>query len=237
MLIQSRSLAILTLAAVTALPLSAAPAVALDEAPGEWDNLKACEKRLCTMVLTKEPSGSDLTCDLSKTWARSSLKGGEKKGMSWGFGDARCGLDFTLSRTDVVSALTLPKHTIQMPLQTVNCQVEREEELKRVTIKLQPKLKFKDGKADKVWINLKEIEGPDDIKGTVSVAAGLEDSLGLFHGPLIKSINKFLHKQCAQRYGSEAQAKDKAKATGPADKSPSVATETPPAASAATASP
>jgi hypothetical protein len=211
MLRQPRPLAILTLAAIAAF---GTPAGALDEAAGEWDNLKACEKRLCTMVLTKPASGSDLTCDLSKTWAKSSLKGGEKKGMSWGFGDARCGLDFTLSRADVVSALTLPKHTIQLPMQTVKCQVERDEELKNVTIKLQPKLKFKNGNADKVWINLKEVEGPEDIKGTVSVAAGLEDSLGLFHGPLIRSINKFLHKQCEQRYGASAQAKP-AKASAP----------------------
>ena len=68
----------------------------------------------------------------------------------------------------------------------MNCVVERDQQLKPVIIKLAPKLEFKNGKADKVWINLKEIEGPDDIKGTVWTAAKLEDTLGIFHAPMIK---------------------------------------------------
>jgi hypothetical protein len=210
-----------------------AAALALEEPADEWDRLKACEKDLCTMVLEQEAAGSDLKCAISKTWARSSLKGGEKKGVLWGFGDAQCGLDLTLSRADVVAALTRPEHTVQVPLHTVKCQVERGEEIERVTIKLSPKLKFKHGKADKVWINVKEIAGPEDVKGTVAVAASLEDTLGIFHKPLIKSINKFLHTQCAQRYGPEAEErKAQVKTPGPAGAGTS---EAPVSASTATA--
>lgn len=188
------------------------PAAALEEPPGELPALKACEKRLCTMVLDKKPAGADLTCDIQKTWAKSSLEGGKSKGMSWGFGDARCTVDLKLERADIVAALTKPSHKVFIPAHQVNCVIERNGEIKPLTAKLAPKLVFKDGKASKVWINLESIEGPEDVKSTVWTAAQLEDTLGLFHGPMIKSINKFLLKQCAQRYGPEAEARAARKA-------------------------
>ena len=149
-----------------------------------------------------------------KTWAKSSLKGGESKGMSWGFGDARCTANIKFSRADIVNALTQPKYTIKVPRHTVNCVVERDQQLKPVIVKLAPKLEFKNGKADKVWINLKEMEGPDDIKGTVWTAAKLEDTFGIFHAPMIKQINKFMSQQCTKKYGpgGTETAEGKAKA-------------------------
>jgi hypothetical protein len=187
---------------------------ALDEPPDEMDKLKACEKRICTMILGKPTIGDDFKCDAQKTWAKSSLEGGESKGVSWGFGDARCTANIKLSRADIVNALTLPKYTIKVPRHTVKCVVEREQQLKPVVVTLAPKLEFKDGKADKVWINLKDMEGPDDIKGTVWTAAKLEDTLGIFHRPMIKQINKFMYQQCSRKYGPDGTetAEGKAKA-------------------------
>jgi hypothetical protein len=217
--------------------LSSTPGLALEEPPNELPALKACEKRLCTMVLEKKPIGDDLKCDIQKTWAKSSLEGGKDKGVSWGFGDARCKVDLKLERKDIVAALTKPKHTVRIPAHQVNCVIEREGELKPVTAKLAPKLTFKDGKADKVWINLESIEGPDDVKSTIWTAAQLEDTLGLFHRPMIRSINKFLHRQCARRYGpgAEAEKKDGGKKTKvAADKGAKPAKDDPPKAKAAT---
>lgn len=193
------------LAAIGAAAL-AAPAFALVEAPGERDALKACEKRLCSMILDKDAKGADLACDVQKTWAKESLERGKEKGVSWGFGDARCTVDLKLSRSDIIGALTKPKHKVFIPAHEVNCVIEREGELKPVVAKLAPKLVFKNGKADKVWINLESIEGPADVKSTIWTAAKLEDSIGIFHRPMIKSINKFIHAQCAKRYGPGGEA-------------------------------
>lgn len=199
-------------ASVLVYALSALPGHALDEPPDELPALKACEKRLCTMVLEKKPIGDDLQCDIQKTWAKSSLEGGKSKGISWGFGDARCTVDLKLERADIVAALTKPKHTVTVPAHQVNCVLEREGEVKPLKAKLAPKLVFKNGKADKVWINLESIEGPDDVKSTIWTAAQLEDTLGLFHRPMIKSINKFLLRQCAMRYGPGAEEREAKKA-------------------------
>lgn len=196
---------------VRALGILAPPAQALEPAPGEEAAIKTCEQRLCTMALGRKPTGDDLKCDLAKTWDRDTLKKGESSSVKWGFGDARCEVDLDISRTDVVAALTEKKHVVAIPEHTVACTVEREDGAQPVTVKLAPKLAFKNGKADKIWINLIDIDGPQAITATVWMAAKLEDNLGIFHKGMIKSVNKFLHKKCGERYYADGRAKPETK--------------------------
>lgn len=182
-------------------------AAAIEPAANEAEVLKTCEQRLCTMALGKKPSGDDLKCALTKTWAKDTLKKGESKAVKWGFGDARCELVLNLDRAEVIAALTKPEHTINVPAHTVKCTVERDGEAKPVTAKLAPKLEFKNGRADKIWINLTDLSGPATIKATVWTAANLEDSLGIFHKGMIKSVNKFLYQRCGQRYEANGTPK------------------------------
>lgn len=186
-------------------------ALALEPSKGEETAIKTCEQRLCTMVLGRTPTGPDLACDLAKTWDRSTLKKGESSSVSWGFGDARCTVDLKLSRAVIIAALTQPKYTVQIPEHDVRCIVEQDGKPKPVLAKLAPKLKFKNGKADKIWINLKDVSGPTAVKATVNLAAGLEDSLGIFHRGMLKSVNKFLHVKCGQLYYADGTPKEKPK--------------------------
>lgn len=202
---RSRALPVVAVA-IAVLAASFLPARALEPPPGEEAALKACEKQICKMILDKQPAGKDLACGLQKTWAKERLDEGRSKGVSWGFGDARCEVDVKLSRAELYNALTKPKHKVFIPAHDVKCVIEREGEIQPVMARLAPKLVFKNGKADKVWINLESIDGPADVKSTISAAAKLEDSLGIFHGPMIKQINKFMHQQCAKRYGPGAVA-------------------------------
>lgn len=217
------------LAAALGCVLAVTPAAAhsLQVPPDEEAAIKACEKKVCTMILGKEASGDDISCDLQKTWAKASLEGGKSKGMSWGFGDARCSVDVALSRADVIAALTQSKHTVRIPAHDVSCVVVREGEERPVAMTLAPKLKFKDGKADKVWINLEKIEGPVDVRATVWTAAQIEDTLGVFHRPLIRSINRFIHRRCEERWGPEG-TETKAGQEKAAEKTKAAATVIPP---------
>ena len=199
-------LAALALVAIGSHTATSAYAEAMVVPGDEKPKLKACEQRLCTMILKKEPVGEDLACNLSKTWAQETLKGGESKAVRWGFGDARCKINLSLARSEVVAALTQPEYTLNIPAQAVKCEVDRNGEIKPITATLAPKLVFKNGQAEKVWINLKDLKGPADIKGTVWAAAKLEDSLGLFHGKMIKSINRFMYKRCGELYSPRAIA-------------------------------
>lgn len=179
----------------------APPALALEPAPDEQTKLKSCEKDLCTMILTRDPKGPDLSCAVGKTWSSDTLKGGKKSGVTWMFGDVRCETAIRLSRADIVKAITAPAHTIKLKEQAVSCVVERNGETKPVSIKLAPKIKFKNGRADKIWINLGDMTGPKDVTGTVWTAASLEDTLGIFHKPMLKGVDRFIQKQCPKAYG------------------------------------
>lgn len=209
------------------LAVCAGEARALDELPNEKAKLRACEKNFCTMVLLKENKGDDLSCKLTKTWGKRDIKKGGESKVSWGFGDARCTTDVKMGRKHIIAALTLPKYTVVLNRQEVNCIVERSDGEHKVRAILSPKIKFKKGQADKVWINLKELDGPGDIKGTVWATAHLEDTLGIFHRAIIKGINKFLYRKCSKRYAKElglggaASSSAKAKPSAPAGKSAS----------------
>lgn len=177
--------------------LSAVPALALDEPKGEKEALKACERQLCSLVTKRTPSSGDFACRLSKTWAKSTLKEGSSSGnVSWGFGDARCTVDVKLARAMIVSAMADQKATVEFPEHTVHCIIERDEGPTNVSAIVAPKAKLEDGRVKKVWINLKKVEGPGMIKGLAVTVAKLEDKLGIFHRPLVKSINKLLHDKC-----------------------------------------
>lgn len=190
------SLAVLVAAALTSGLLGTSPARALEEQRGEEAAIKACDQRLCTILMQKNPKGDDLKCTLTKTWAMSKIKEADSPKLSWGFGDARCSVDINLSRATLVSALTSPQKKLRVPPHTANCVVEQDGKLEKVTAVLAPKIVFKDGRADKVWVNLKSVEGPASIQLTLLTAAQLADSLGLFHRRMIKSINRYIERHC-----------------------------------------
>jgi len=171
--------------------------LALDEAANEKDLLKACEKKLCEIVAKKPTSGPDLACNLSKTWNKSTIKDGiEKKKLSWGFGDARCTVDITAKREALVDAVSKPDQSFEFAPHTIKCQIEREKEVTNINVTVAPKIQFKDGKAVKAWIGLKEIDAPAVVKGALWTVAQAEDYLGLFHSDMISEINELVGQKC-----------------------------------------
>ena len=173
---------------------------ALEEQRGEAATIKACDKRLCTILMQKNAKGDDLKCSLTKTWARSTIKEAESHKLSWAFGDAQCSVDINLNRAVLVSAVTDDQRKLRVPPHTVNCVVEQDGKLEKVTATLSPKIYFKDGKAEKIWVNLTNVEGPVGIKATLQTAAQLADTLGLFHRRMIKSINRYVERHCPKTF-------------------------------------
>ena len=90
----------LSVLAATLLFLPAAHA--LEEQRGEEAAIKACDKRLCTILMQKNAKGDDLRCSLTKTWARSTIKEADSHKLSWAFGDAQCSVDINLGRAVLV---------------------------------------------------------------------------------------------------------------------------------------
>lgn len=173
-------------------------ATAFDERKDEKDKLKACERRICETIVKRAPATGDVSCALTKTWARKSLKetSDETKKVDWTFGGARCSVDLKVPRALILTALTTPTVKLELAQHQVNCEIERDKEIDLVHFTLGPKVRFENGQAKQVWINLKKVEGPATIKAMATTLAKLEDSVGLFQGSLTKAINKFIAEQC-----------------------------------------
>lgn len=207
--VRTRYSAFLLGAAALSVSLLATPALALEERPNEEEDLKTCEKNLCAIILSKDTAGADLSCAISKTWSKDKIEKGAntKSGLSWGFGDARCSLDLTAKRDNIVSSLTKPEHKLEMQSHHVKCEIEQGEkrEVTTIDVDLAPRVTFKDGKATKAELNITKVEAPAVIKAVITGADWIEKNLGLFHGEMIEEINKFIAKKCPKRYPEMAQ--------------------------------
>ncbi|MGD9668115.1 MAG: hypothetical protein AB7U75_03560 [Hyphomicrobiaceae bacterium] len=196
-----------TIALLIGLLAAAPPAMALEVLPDEKASREACERRFCEIVLDGKEQGPPLACDMTKTWDRVKIKkNGEKNALSWGFGDARCKVTLKIPRDKIVPAFTEDKHTFQFERQTIDCKVEgADNKLNTLEVDAAPKIKFKNGHAYKVWINVEDVRGDSGLKTLVWTASKLADNVGLFHSATVKEINKFIHKTCKADYGKDAK--------------------------------
>lgn len=174
----------------------ASAALALDELKHEKKAISACERSLCAMLVHKEAKGPDLACDLTKTWGKKTIKAAESSTLSWAFGDARCTVKINVSRAEILNAVTAPKAKFWLPDQRVHCVVEEDGKPQDVHVLVSPKIEFRNGRAEKVWINLKEADGPSNVVGLVRFAVGLSDKVGILHPGIVKSVNGFINKSC-----------------------------------------
>ena len=174
-------------------------AVALDEGKDEKQNLEACERELCGILVKREANGSDLKCAVQKTWAGRLIKQGvEQKKLTWGFGDVRCTVNLEAKRQELVDALAKPQFELKLSKHAIRCEVERDKEVMPITVALSPRFQFKDGKAVKAWLGIGEIEAPAVLKGAIWTAAQLEDTFGIVHSDLLREINRFVER-CPRR--------------------------------------
>jgi hypothetical protein len=188
--------------------------LALEEQKGEAQAIDACDERLCRMLQQKAPAGEDLKCRLTKTWAKSTIKEADRSELRWGFGDARCSVELHVSRASIVAAMTSGQpFKFWLPPHTANCVVEQDGQPKPITATVAPKIVFRGGRAEKIWINLVRIDGPASVTGWLSAAAQLTDSVGIFHRAMLKSVNGYVYKHCPKYYPltQAARAAPKAK--------------------------
>ena len=203
--VRPRRLAALPPVALALALLPPPGAHALEEGAGEKKALDACDRRLCAMLVEKNPRGEDLKCSLTKTWEKATIKSAETHTTKWGFGDARCTVQLNIPRAELIAALSSPEYKLKAPPHTVDCLIEEEGGAKPIKATLAPKIEFKNGKAEKVRINLQKIDGPFAITGMLSAAAALEDRIGLFHRSMVKSVNRYIEKHCVNLLATAAK--------------------------------
>jgi hypothetical protein len=172
-------------------------AQALDEKKDEKEKLKICERRMCEMIVKRAPATGDLHCALSKTWASKTIKdGAEGTVAAWNYGDARCTVELKLPRSMILEALAGPKVKLELPRHEVICVVEQDRQADPVRIELAPRIEFDNGRAKKVWVNVKKVDGSTGIKSLILMVAKVEDTVGLFQKRMLKAVNKFILDKC-----------------------------------------
>lgn len=174
-----------------------AGALALEELKDEKDRLKGCEIKLCKVIAKKQPSSGTLACPLTKTWPRERLREGSASGkVNWSYGDARCSVDLAIDNSTIASAVAGAPATVQLAPHRIDCVIEREGEDVTMNFTVAPKLKLKDGKVEKIWINLQKANGPRSMTALAYSVAKLEDRIGIFHRHLVKAANHMILEKC-----------------------------------------
>lgn len=185
------------------------PALALVEGKEEKNILRACERQVCDIMLKKSPKGDDLNCTIEKTWAKSTIKNGVDKKISWTAGDARCSMRLQLSRAELVTAMTAPQHKFVFPPHLISCQIEEDKDVRNIRVLLAPEVEFKNGIATGGKVRVKKIDAPFMFKTGIWTAATLIDKVGLFQKDLTKELNKLSQKRCPEVYGDKPVAEKK----------------------------
>jgi hypothetical protein len=165
------------------------------ESDADKQKLYQCAKDICNIILSKKASGPDLACDVTKTWEDKEIeKGASSKSLSWGLGTAQCHFKLTAKRSAVLAALNTPENTFRADRQTVACVIGTEKYPIHVT--LAPEVKFKNGVASQVSLNVDEVRGAPLIEGAVWTVSMLERNFGILQGDMIREVNRFIHKEC-----------------------------------------
>jgi hypothetical protein len=161
----------------------------------EKRKLAQCAKEICSIIVSKNAKGPDVTCDLTKTWEKEDIqKGAESKSITWGLGSAKCSAKVSIKRADIVAALTSPEIRFKFSKQPFSCEIGTDKY--PISATLAPVLKFRDGTNIGASLRMDDIQGATLIKGVVWTAAALEQHLGIFEGDLVREVNRFVQKEC-----------------------------------------
>jgi hypothetical protein len=154
-----------------------------------------CATDICSIIVSKNPKGPDLRCDVTKTWdAKQVEKGAESKNLGWGLGSVRCHFQVSIKRVDIAAALSSPEGKLKMSKQEVTCEIGESRYPIKATAA--PELKFNNGSDTEASLHVEDIDGAPLIQGAVWTAAKLERHFGLFEKDLVREVNRFIQKEC-----------------------------------------
>jgi hypothetical protein len=208
-LIGSLILAGRAFAAGDAAPDSAAPAATATngkaremtpEELAEKEARKACKKKICDIIATRDPAGEDVSCDIVKTWREDDIVkmlGGK---ISWPWGKAVCQSRLEVKRKDLALAMSEPAYDMTMPTQKVRCTLAQKDggPPYAIEVTLTPTAKFENGKATGAQVNWGEASAPSFIYPLIYAGAGLDNSANVLGSEVVRMINEFTTKKCAE---------------------------------------
>ena len=164
-----------------------------DAKSDEKANLKACEVKICGLVVNKKAEGENVSCDLTKTWGNDELAKGMGDTMKWSWGDAQCSVNFNLPAQPMIDALGADKKELNTKPADVTCNIGSGDKKDALTFKMAPALVFEKGVVTSAKLGISDVKGPFMQRMTIKAAA-LVEKTSLFKGAAVKEVNKFLSK-------------------------------------------
>jgi hypothetical protein len=185
--------------AATPEPANAARVLTPEE-KAEKEARKACKIKLCDIIVTKDPQGGDVACDIVKTWREADIVkmlGGQ---INWPWGKAVCQSKLEVKREPLAKAMGNGEHEIALPTQKVSCKLNQKTEGEPyvVEVALAPKVKFKDGKAVEAMLNWGEATAPLFVYPLVYGGTALDNSSNVLGPEVVRMVNEFSSKKCAE---------------------------------------
>lgn len=180
-------------------PKDGKPEVVLTkEELAEKEARKACKVDICAAFRNPASSGSDIACNVTKSWRKEQLvKMVAKMKVSWPYGPVRCVSDIKLNRADLVKAMGGDKVTTQLDKHAVSCTLDTEKaDAREIKFEFSPKVVFEKGKAISAKMNWGKIEAPALIKGAMWTATAADNTVNMLTGTLVEDINDFIGAKC-----------------------------------------
>ncbi len=168
------------------------------EEKAERDSRKACKVDICAAFRKPSAGGSDISCDVVKSWRKEQL--GKLVGrlkVSWPYGPVRCTSAVKMKRADLHKAMTEVTYETQLDKHEVTCVVDRlTEPAADIKFDFSPKITFEKGLAIKAKINWGKLEAPTLIKGALWTATAADNTVNILSSSLVEDINSFIGKKC-----------------------------------------
>jgi hypothetical protein len=186
--------------AETAPDSAEAKRVLTPEELAEKEARKACKKKICDIVASRDPLGEDVSCDIVKTWREEDIVKMLGDKIDWPWGKAVCQSRLEVKRKDLALAMSAPDYEMVMPAQKVRCTLAQKEggEPYAIEVTLAPKAKFENGKATEASVNWGDASAPTFIYPLIYAGTGLDNSANVLGPEVARMINEFTTKKCAE---------------------------------------
>jgi hypothetical protein len=186
--------------AANAAPDATKERVLTPEELAEKDARKACKKKICDIIATRDPMGDDVSCDIVKTWREEDIVkmlGGK---IGWPWSKAVCQSRLEVKRKDLALAMSEPAYDMAMPMQKVRCTLAQKDggEPYAIEVTMTPTTKFENGKATGASINWGKASAPTFIYPLIYAGTGFDNSANVLGSEVVRMINEFTTKKCAE---------------------------------------
>lgn len=166
----------------------------------EKDARKACKKKICDIIATRDPLGEDVSCDIVKTWREEDIVkmlGGK---IGWPWGKAVCQSRLEVKRKDLALAMSEPDYDMVMPAQKLRCTLAQKDggEPYAIEVTLAPTAKFENGRATEASVNWGEASAPTFIYPLIYAGTGFDNSANVLGPEMVRMVNEFTTKKCAE---------------------------------------